>query len=85
MQRTSRVRSCVEPDCGGSARIESEAKAVNSDLDKGIRATWMRLLIVEKLHEHVKYSVRNNVVTLTGEVSIPNRSEPGHKRVRGGS
>jgi hyperosmotically inducible protein len=48
--------------------IESEAKAVHSDLDKGIESNLDAALIVAKLHEHVKYTVKNNVVTLTGDV-----------------
>ena len=49
--------------------IESEAKAVNSDLDKGIESNLDAALIQEKLHDSVKYSVKNHVVTLSGEVS----------------
>ena len=47
---------------------ESDAKAVNSDLDKGIEKNLDAALIVNKLQKSVKYSVKSGVVTLTGEV-----------------
>jgi osmotically-inducible protein OsmY len=47
---------------------ESEAKKVNSDLDKGIESNLDAALIQQKLHESVKYAVKNHVVTLTGDV-----------------
>ena len=47
---------------------ESKAKAINSDLDKGIESNLDAALIENRLHEGVKYTVKNNVVTLTGEV-----------------
>ncbi len=47
----------------------SDVKKMNSDLDKGIENNLDAALIQEKLHESVKYSVKNHVVTLTGEVS----------------
>jgi len=47
---------------------ESDAKTVNSDLDKGVANNLDAALITDKLHETVKYSVKNRVVTLTGEV-----------------
>ena len=47
---------------------ESEAKAVNSDLDAGIEKNLDAALIQNKLHEGVKYEVKTGVVTLTGEV-----------------
>jgi osmotically-inducible protein OsmY len=47
---------------------ESEAKTVNSDLDKGIESNLDAALIQDKLHDSVKYAVKNHVVTLTGEV-----------------
>lgn len=49
--------------------IESEAKAVNSDLDKGIEKNLDAALIQNKMHENVKYDVKSGVVTLTGEVN----------------
>jgi hyperosmotically inducible protein len=48
---------------------ESDAKAVNSDLDKGIEQNLDAALIQSKLHDQVKYAVKNHVVTLTGEVN----------------
>ena len=47
---------------------ESQAKAVNSDLDKGIESNLDAALITGKLHDSVKYAVKNEVVTLTGDV-----------------
>jgi hyperosmotically inducible periplasmic protein len=49
--------------------VESEAKAINSDLDKGVEKNLDAALIEAKLHDNVKYSVKNLVVTLTGEVN----------------
>jgi osmotically-inducible protein OsmY len=51
------------------AAAESDAKAVNSDLDKGIGTNLDAALIEAKLHDNVKYDVKNHVVTLTGEVN----------------
>ena len=48
---------------------ESDAKAVNSDLDKGMEKNLDAALIQHRLHKSVKYDVRNGVVTLTGEVN----------------
>ena len=48
--------------------VESEAKAINADLDKGIEKNLDAALIVANLHDNVKYDVKNHVVTLTGEV-----------------
>ena len=47
---------------------ESEAKTVNSELDKAIEHNLDAALIQNKLHERVKYAVKNHVVTLSGEV-----------------
>jgi len=47
---------------------ESDAKKMNSDLDKGIASNLDAALIQQNLHDNVKYSVKNNVVTLTGDV-----------------
>ena len=51
--------------------IESEAKAVNSDLDKGIDKNLDAALIKAGLNKDVKYDVKNGVVTLTGDVNSP--------------
>jgi hyperosmotically inducible protein len=47
---------------------ESDAKAMHSDLDKGIANNLDAALIQNKLHKSVKNDVKNGVVTLTGEV-----------------
>jgi hyperosmotically inducible periplasmic protein len=47
---------------------ESDAKRMNSDLDKGIESNLDAALVMGKLHDTVKYSVKNHVVTLSGEV-----------------
>jgi len=47
---------------------ESAAKAMNSDLDEGIGKNLDAALILNNLHQSVKYDVKNHVVTLTGEV-----------------
>ena len=49
--------------------LEKEAKAVNSDLDKAIEKNLDAALIQNKMHDNVKYDVKNGVVTLTGEVN----------------
>jgi len=48
--------------------VESAAKTVNSDLDKGIASNLDAALIGARLHETVNYAVKNHVVTLTGDV-----------------
>jgi len=48
---------------------EKEAKAMNSDLDQAIEKNLDAALIQNKMHDNVKYSVKNGVVTLTGEVN----------------
>ena len=49
--------------------VEKEAKAVNSDLDKGIEKNLDAALIQNRMHDNVKYDVKSGVVTLTGEVN----------------
>ena len=46
----------------------SDVKNVNSDLDKGIENNLDAALITNKLHDSVRYAVKNEVVTLTGDV-----------------
>src|ERR1039458_5737843 len=53
--------------------VESDAKAVNSDLDDGIKKNLDAALIQNKMHDNVKYAVKSGVVTLTGEVSSQNK------------
>jgi hyperosmotically inducible periplasmic protein len=48
---------------------ESQAKTVNSDLDKGIEKNLDAALVQHRLNKGVKYDVKNGVVTLTGEVN----------------
>jgi hyperosmotically inducible periplasmic protein len=49
--------------------VESQAKTVNSDLDKGIEKNLDAALIQHRLNNGVKYDVKNGVVTLSGEVN----------------
>ncbi len=51
------------------AGAEKEAKSVNSDLDDGIKKNLDAALIQHKMHDNVKYDVKNGVVTLTGKVN----------------
>ena len=48
---------------------ESDSKTVNADLDSGIEKNLDAALIQNKLHKSVTYTVKNAVVTLTGEVN----------------
>jgi hyperosmotically inducible protein len=59
--------------------VESDAKAVNSDLDKGIEKNLDAALIQNEMHESVKYDVKNGVVTLTGEVNSQSKRAAGEK------
>jgi hyperosmotically inducible protein len=52
---------------------ESEAKAVDSDLDKAIEKNLDATLIKHRLKKNVKYDVKNGVVTLTGDVPSQTR------------
>jgi hyperosmotically inducible periplasmic protein len=54
---------------------ESDASKVNSDLDKGIESNLDAALIKDRLHESVKYAVKNHVVTLTGNVDSQSKRE----------
>ena len=49
--------------------VESDAKTVNSDLDKGIDNNLHAALIQNRLTQGVQYDVKNGVVTLSGEVN----------------
>jgi hyperosmotically inducible protein len=57
----------------------SDAKAMNSDLDKGIEQNLDAALIQSKLHDGVKYVVKNHVVTLTGEVDSQSKRREAEK------
>lgn len=48
---------------------ERRAKEVYSDLDKGINDNLDAALLRQDLHRGVSYTVKNGVVTLTGEVN----------------
>src|ERR1035438_9142904 len=52
---------------------ERDAKAVNSDLDKGIAENLDAALIQSKMHDSVKYEVKSGVVTLSGEVKLEDK------------
>jgi hyperosmotically inducible protein len=62
---------------------EKEAKAVNSDLDNGIEKNLDAVLIQNKMHDNVKYEVKNGVVTLTGEVNSENKRARAEKVATG--
>ncbi len=49
--------------------VESEAKAINADLDKGIDKNLDAALIQRGLNKGVRYDVKNGVVTLSGTVN----------------
>lgn len=49
--------------------FEGDAKTINTDLDKAIEKNLDAALIERGLQKGVKYSVKNGVVTLTGEVT----------------
>jgi hyperosmotically inducible periplasmic protein len=49
--------------------VASEAKAINSDVDKGIAENLDAALIQNGLNKTVKYQVKNGVITLTGQVN----------------
>ncbi len=48
---------------------EHDAKAVDSDLDKGIDKNLDATLIQNRLNEDISYDVKNGVVTLKGNVN----------------
>ena len=48
---------------------ESNARTMNSDLDKGIEQNLDAALIQSKLRDGVEFAVKNHVVTLTGQVN----------------
>src|SRR6202051_1093856 len=52
---------------------ESDAKTVDSDLDKAIEKNLDAMLVKSKLKRDVKYDVKNGVVTLTGDVTSQSR------------
>jgi hyperosmotically inducible protein len=62
---------------------ESDAKAMNSDLDSAIEGNLDAALIQNKLHDVVKYVVKSAVVTLTGEVNSQQRRDRAEKVAAG--
>jgi hyperosmotically inducible protein len=48
---------------------ETEARAINSDLDQGIEKNLDAALIENSMHDNVRFAVKSGVVTLTGEVN----------------
>jgi hyperosmotically inducible protein len=60
---------------------ESEAKAVDSDLDKAIEKNLDATLVKHRLKKNVKYDVKNGVVTLTGDVPSQSKREQVEKLV----
>jgi hyperosmotically inducible periplasmic protein len=58
---------------------EEDAKAVNSDLDKGIEENLDAALIQNKMHDNVKYEVKSGVVTLSGEVNSQDKRDNAEK------
>ena len=59
--------------------VESDAKTVHSDLDKGIEKNLDAVLVQNKLQKRVKYDVKNGVVTLTGEVNSQSKRAQAEK------
>jgi hyperosmotically inducible protein len=58
---------------------ESDAKTMNSDLDKGIEQNLDAALVQSKLHDGVKFAVKSQVVTLTGEVASQSQRQDAEK------
>ena len=60
---------------------ESEARAVDSDLDKAIEKNLDATLVKHRLKRNVKYDVKNGVVTLTGDMPTQAKREQVEKLV----
>ena len=58
-----------------SVGIEKDAKAMKSDLDDGIEKNLDAALSQNNIHDDVKYEVKSNVVTLTGEVNSQSKRD----------
>jgi osmotically-inducible protein OsmY len=54
---------------------ESDARTMNSDLDKGIEQNLDAALIQSKLRDGVEFAVKNHVVTLTGQVDSQSKRQ----------
>jgi hyperosmotically inducible protein len=63
--------------------LEKDAKAVNSDLDEGIKKNLDAALIKSNLRKSVKYEVKSGVVTLTGDVNSENKRARAEKVATG--
>jgi hyperosmotically inducible protein len=59
--------------------VENDAKAVNSDLDKGIEKNLDAALIQNQMHDNVRYQVKSAVVTLTGDVNSQSKRDNAEK------
>jgi hyperosmotically inducible protein len=62
---------------------ESKAKAIHSDLDKGIDKNLDAALIQSGLQKDVKYKVKSGVVTLTGNVDSESKRTKAEKVAQG--
>jgi osmotically-inducible protein OsmY len=58
---------------------QPDAKTVASDLDKGIGGNLSAALIEAKLDDNIKFTVKNGVVTLTGEVDSKSQRVQGQQ------
>jgi hyperosmotically inducible protein len=58
---------------------EKDAKAVKSDLDRGIEENLDVALIQNQMHDKVKYEVKSGVVTLSGEVNSQDKRDNAEK------
>src|ERR1022692_2356622 len=63
--------------------IENAAKAVNADLDDGIEKNLDTALIQNNMHDNVKNTVKNNVVTLSGEVNSQSKRDQAERVASG--
>ncbi len=54
---------------------EKDARLINSALDEGIESNLRAALIREDLNDDVRHTVRNHVVTLTGDVDSQSKRE----------
>jgi hyperosmotically inducible protein len=52
---------------------ESEAKKVDSSMDTAIEKNFEALLVAKRLNKNIKYSAKNGVLTLNGEVKSMNQ------------
>jgi osmotically-inducible protein OsmY len=63
--------------------IENAAKTVNADLDDGIEKNLDAALIQNNMHDDVKYEVKSNVVTLSGEVNSQSKRDQAERVAAG--